>query len=101
MAERGGLLVNGASKVERLDDPLRRELEMRSDDFADLVVVDDAGVERVDEYRHRFGHTNRVRELNHAAAGEACRDDVFCDVPRHIASGTIDLGGILARERAT
>ena len=100
MAERGGLLVNGAAKVERLDDPLRRELEMRSDDFADLVVVDEAGVERVDQHGNRFGHTNRVRELNHAAAGEACGDDVFRDVARHIAGGPIDLGGILARERA-
>ena len=59
-----------------------------------------AGVERVDQDRHRLGDADRVGQLDHAALGEAGRDDVLRDVARHVARGAIDLRGILAGECA-
>src|SRR4051812_31513573 len=100
MPERRGLAVNRPTQVERLDQSLRRQLELRPHDFADLLVVDPAGVEGVDEHGNRFGNANRVCELHHAAFRQACRNDVLRNVARHIAGGPIDLGWILAGERA-
>ena len=80
--------------------PLRRQLELRAHDLADLLVVDHAGVERVDQDRHRLGDANRVGELHHAALREPGRDDVLGDVARHVAGRAIDLGRIFAGERA-
>ena len=45
-------------------------------------------------------HADRVGQLHQRAISEAGRDDVLGDVARHVARRAIDLGRILARERA-
>src|SRR6185369_5602750 len=49
---------------------------------------------------NRLGDANRIRELDHAAVRESRGDDVLRDVARHVARRPIDLGGVLAGERA-
>ena len=71
VAERRGLAVDRPAQVEGLDDALRRQLEVRADDLAQLVVGQLARAGGVDQDRHRLGDANRVRELHHALARPA------------------------------
>src|SRR5262249_19890193 len=48
----------------------------------------------------RFGHADGVGELHLAHIGQAGRDHVLCDIAGHVRRRAIDLGRILAGERA-
>ncbi len=73
---------------------------MTADERDDLVVGDLAGAEGIHHQRHRARHADRVGHLHLALVGQAGGDDVL----RHVAAGVggraVDLGRILARERA-
>ena len=96
----GGLLVDRAQQVEHLDDALRAQVEMRVDQRGDLLVGDHAGAFGVDRHVHRLGHADRVGDLDLALVGEAGGDDVLRDVARRVGGRAVDLGRVLAAERA-
>src|SRR5918993_1435707 len=98
VSERGGLLVDRPAQVERLDDPARREVEVRAHDVTDLLVRDLTAVVGIDEDRHWLGDADRVRELDGRALREAGGDDVLGNVARHVAGRAVHLRRILARE---
>src|SRR3982750_3490580 len=66
----------------------------------DCIVSDDPGAMSIDIKRQRLRDTNSVGELDRAALGEACSDDVFCKVTRRISRRAVDLGWVLARKGA-
>ena len=55
---------------------------------------------RVDQQRHRIGNADRVSDLDRAVVGEAGRDDVLGEIARGIGGRAVDLGRVLAGERA-
>ena len=59
-----------------------------------------AGALGVDHDVHRLRNADRVGDLHLALARQACRDDVLRDIACRIRGGAIDLGRILAGERA-
>ena len=69
-------------------------------ELRDLLVGNLAGAFGVDRDVHRLGHADRVRDLHLALARDARRDDVLRDVARGVGSRAVDLGRILAGERA-
>ena len=66
----------------------------------DRVGVGVLGAERVELHRHGMRGADRVRDLELRAVREAGGDDVLGDVARHVRGRTIDLGRVLAAERA-
>ena len=100
VAVRRGLLVDRAAQVEVVDDRRRTQIEVRADEFGDLLFRDHAGAERLDEHADRMRDADRVRDLHFAAFGEPGRDDVLRDVARRVRRRAVDLGRVLAGERA-
>ena len=65
-----------------------------------LRLLDLAGAVRIDIDRQRLGNADGVGKLDRAAIGEARRDDVLREIARRIGRRAVDLGRVLARERA-
>ena len=76
------------------------ELVHAQDRRLDRVVADGAGVVGIDIERQRLRHADRIGELDRAARGEAGGDDVLGEVAGDIGGRAIDLGRVLAAERA-
>ncbi len=74
---------------------------MLADQLFDLLVGDLAGAEGGDRNRGRLGHADGVGDLHFATVGQAGGHHVLGHVARGIGSRTVDLGRILAGERAT
>src|SRR5262249_44968953 len=100
MSVGSGRLVDGTAKVERLDDALRRQLEVFANEFGDAFVGNGRGAEAVHHGGDGVGHANRVGQLDFGFRPQAGSHDVLGDVTRHVASGAVDLGRILAGKRA-
>ena len=73
---------------------------MLADQLLDLVVGDLAGAESGDRDRGRLGHADGVAHLHFAAVRQARGNHVLGHVARRVGGRTIDLGRILAGERA-
>ncbi len=85
----------GADALGRQPDELRQHLlEPRRGDAVRLGAV------QVDIERQRLGDADRIAELDRAAAGEARGDDVLGEVAADIGGRAVDLGRVLAGERA-
>ncbi len=65
-----------------------------------LVGVDLRRAERLHHHRHRVRDADRVRDLHLAARGDAGGDDVLRHVAHRVRGGPVDLGRVLAAERA-
>src|SRR5690606_39808012 len=76
------------------------ELVDAEDRLLDPVVSDGAGPVRVDVERKRLRHADRIGELDRAAPGEAGGNDVLGEVAADVGRRAVDLGRVLARERA-
>ena len=94
----GGLLVDGSSKVELLDDVSRSEGEVSADNFAKVVVVLTVldGTVRVDPDGEGIGESNGVRDLDADSVAEAGSDERLGDEASVVGSRAIDLSGVLA-----
>src|SRR3954468_5612389 len=100
VTERRGLLVDRPPQVELLHDAAGRELEMLAHQLGDLLFRNPARAFGVHHHRHRIGDADRIRELHERPFGNSRGDDILRDIARHVAGGAIDLGRILAGERA-
>ena len=93
-----GLLEDGATELQSLDDALWREGEVGADELFKLVCINAAGAEGVYEHGDRLRDADGVSELNFAAVGETGSDDVLGDVAGHVRGAAVNLGGVLAGE---
>src|SRR5687768_10552946 len=101
VAVRGSLLVDRPAEVEVADDRGRPEVEHLADGLLDLRRVHVAlGAVRLDLDRDRMRDADRVRDLDLASIREARRDDVLRDPTRRVRGRPVDLGRVLAAERA-
>src|SRR3546814_17775608 len=55
---------------------------------------------RVDRERQRLGHADSIAELDSAALGKACGNDILGEITAYIRGGTVNLGRVLARKSA-
>src|SRR5512139_2195742 len=95
-----GAGVDRPHQVEHLDDALGTQVEVALDQLDDLGFGDLAGAEGVDHQRGRASDADRVADLHHAPVGEPGGDDVLRHIAAGVGSGAVDLGRILAGERA-
>ena len=77
-----------------------RRSKMLLDQAGQLVGVDLRRAERLHHHRHRVRDTDRVRDLHLAARGDARGDDVLRHVAHRVRGRAVDLGRVLAAERA-
>src|SRR5262245_45645249 len=96
----GRLPINRPAQIKRFDNASWCKLEVLTDEFGDLVLIDLTGSEGIDADRHRVRDADRVRKLDFDAVGEAGGHHVLRDVSRHVAGRPVNLRRILARESA-
>src|SRR6266508_3849189 len=96
----GGALVDRPAQVEVTDDRGRAQVEHLAYGVHDLLGGDGLGAEGFDEQRHRMGDADRISDLHLAALGRPGGDEVLRHPAGRIRGRTVDLGGVLARERA-
>ena len=72
---------------------------MRAHKLGDAPLIHPIRPERLDQHRNRIRDADRVRNLNLAAFGEPCREDVLGHVARAYAAARWTLVGALARAR--
>lgn len=98
VTESGGLLVDGSSEVELLDDVSRSEGEVPADNFSKVVVVLSVldGTVRVDPDGEGIGESNGVGDLDTDSVAELGSDERLGDVASVVGSRAIDLGRILS-----
>ena len=89
MAVSRGLLINGSQQVERLNDPLRGQLEMLANEILEQGLVDAPRAEGVDHDGDGLRHADGIGDLDLHAIGEACRHEVFCYVTGHIGRASV------------
>src|SRR5579864_2580605 len=94
----GSLAVNRTTQLERLDDSLGRQLEVRPHQVRDNFGIDLVRAKRFNQNAHRLSDADRVRELQLAAVSHSGSNNVFRDVTRHVSCGPINLGRIFAAE---
>jgi len=90
--------VNGAQKVEHIDNAFRPQIEVLAHQHRNLLVTDDAGPIGIDRDVDRLGDTNSIADLHLALAGQAGSHNVLGHVTCGIGSRTVDLGRIFTRE---
>src|ERR1700722_411250 len=96
----GRLLINRPRKVKHLAQPVGGQVEMSAHDLRELCVRQFARAKRLNHDGGRLRDPDRVGDLHLAALRQARGHDVLGDVARSVGCGTINLGRILARERA-
>ena len=100
MAVGRGAAIDRPVELQRAADVGRRQPEQLRQHLLELLLVDLAGAVGIDQERHRIGDADRVGDLDGAAVGEAGRDHVLGEIARGIGGRAVDLGRILAGERA-
>src|SRR5450830_1891696 len=100
VAVSSGLLIDRAQQIEHLHDAFWTQVKVFQHQFSQLFVADLAGAEGGHHDRSRLGDTDRVRHLDLATRGQAGYHDVLGEITAGIGGRTVDLGRILARERA-
>src|SRR5690606_19599492 len=96
-----GLAVDRPAEVQVADDRGGPQVEDLVDGGADLRDVHLLRAEALDRDADRAGDTDGVGQLNLALGGEPRRDDVLGDPAGAVSAGAVDLGRVLAGERAT
>ena len=97
----GRQLIHGMQQVEHARDRVGTQIEMLAYQLDDLGIADLAGTEGIHRHGGRLGHADGIGDLDLAALGQARRDDVLGHVAASVGGAAVDLGRILAGERAT
>jgi len=99
----GGLLVDGSTELELLDDVAGAEVEVvlnnASEELVILTVLN--GAVGVDPNAEWVSQSNSVRDLDANAMAEFGVYKRFSDISGEVGGGSIDLGGVLSRVSAT
>ena len=94
------LRIDWAEEIQGLDDAGRTEVEHLAGSGLELAELHFFGAESIDHDADRLGDADGVRELDQALIGQAGSPQVLGDVAAQVASRAVDLGRILAGERA-
>src|SRR3546814_13179539 len=100
MAIGGSRLIDGLVKTQMRADAARRQSDELRQNCFDLRLVYRAGAVRVDIERQRLGHADSIAELDGAALGTACGNDMLGEITANKRGGTINLGRVLDRKSA-
>src|SRR5262245_54276822 len=100
MPVRRGLPVDRPAQLQRLNNPLGRELEVFAHQLFQFLFADPAGAEGVHQDADRLGYSDGVGQLDFAAVGQAGSHNVFGDVTGHVAGRTVNFGRVFAAECA-
>src|SRR3546814_10751697 len=92
MAISGSRLIDGLVKTQMRADAARRQSDELRQNCFDLRLVYRAGAVRVDIERQRLGHADSIAELDSAALGKACGNDILGEITAYIRGGTVNLG---------
>src|SRR5579864_9403842 len=84
MAVRSRLAIDRTPQVQRIDNALRSQLEVRPDQVGNDRRIDLGGPERFHQNTHRFGDADGIRQLNFALIGEAGGHNILGNVTRHV-----------------
>ena len=96
-----GLRVDRATEFELTDDLGGFEAEGLLHGDLDRFLGNRSSAEGVDVDRDGIRMADCIGELDLAASGKACSDNILRHVAAHVGSGAIDLRGILSGEGAT
>ena len=91
-------IVIHIAQTKKGDDAGRRQVVMLANPVRDESLGHDVRSEAVNRDGHRLCHTNGVCQLNFHPVRKVCANDVLCDLPRHVGSRAINLGGVFAAE---
>src|SRR5439155_6090732 len=96
--------VGGCTRVDRpvqaemCADAARRQIHYFLQHHSQPLFIDSSTCVNIE--RQRLGNPNRISHLDRATRGESGTDDVLRQIARSIGSRPVDLGRVLARERA-
>lgn len=77
VAVTGGLTVDRAAQVKRLDDRRRAQVKAFTHKLGQLIIRDLAGSICLDENGNRVRHADGVGQLQLAGVGQTGRDQIF------------------------
>lgn len=97
----GGLVVDRLDQIKLLNNDTRSHVEVVADDLDQLVGALVRSAVGVNVEGQRLGHTDGVRELDQAAAGEFRVDDGLGDPAGEVGGAAVDFAVVLAGEGAT
>lgn len=99
----GGLLVDGSTELELLDDVTRAEVEVLANNASEELVILSTlnGAVGVDPDAEWVSQSNSVRNLDTNAMAEFGVYKRFSNKSGEVGSGSIDLGGVLSRVGTT
>ena len=100
MAIGRGARIDRPVELQMLADAARLQAHQLRQHRRQLRLIDFARAVQIDIERQRIGDADGVGNLDRAAIGETRRHDVLRQIARGIRGRTIDLGRILAGERA-
>src|SRR5579864_4166180 len=80
----GSLAVNRTTQLQRLDDSLGRQLEVRPHQVRNNFGINLVRAKRLYQNAHRLSDADSIRELQFAAISQTASNDVFRDVARHV-----------------
>jgi hypothetical protein len=98
VSKSGGLAVDGAAKLQFLDDHTRSQVKVLLNDLQQLGVALLTSSVGVNEQGHGVSKTNGVGDLHENTVGETGSDEGLGDPPASISGRTIDFGWVLSRE---
>ena len=93
-----GLFVDRPAQVERLDDAGRRQVEMLHDQFFNYIFRYFRRSERFHQHRYRFGHADRIGQLDFAAFSQTGSHNVLGYIAGCIGCTAVNLRWIFTRE---
>src|SRR6185437_1735929 len=91
MSVGSSLAVDRTAQLEALDDSLRSELEVGTNQVLQFLIVDLARTKGLYEDADGFGDADGVGKLHLAAVGEACGHNILGNIARHVGGRTVDL----------
>src|SRR5690242_17944863 len=81
MSVRRSLGINRPPQFQRIDNALRGQMEISSNQIRNRFRINLAGTERVYPNAHWLRHADRISELDFAALGHFGSHDILCNVP--------------------
>ena len=78
------LKKDGTAKLQMLDDSLRGQWEMFTNEFLNPIFWNRTRAERVHSDADWFCDADRVSQLYFTLLSKACRNNIFCDIASHV-----------------
>src|SRR5579872_1010098 len=94
-----GLAVNRTAQIQRLDNSLRGQLEVFTDQIGNDILVHLLRTEGVNQHADRLGHANGVRKLHFATVRQSGGNYVLGDVTRHVSRRAVNFRRVLSAKR--